>query len=51
MVVFFDAARRRALGRARPGGPVAGIQAVAFSPDGTRFASAGWHAQGGFVDL
>ena len=50
-LVFLDAATRRRLGR-HEAGMTARITSLAFSPDGSRLASAGFDNQGGgFVDL
>jgi DNA-binding SARP family transcriptional activator/WD40 repeat protein/energy-coupling factor transporter ATP-binding protein EcfA2 len=51
-LVFLDAATRRRLGGPHEAGMTALITSLAFSPDGTRLASAGFdHEGGGFVDL
>ena len=51
-VSFFDARSRRRIRPAHQSAPVGGVVALAFSPDGTRLAAAGWAAvDGGFVDL
>ena len=48
---FFDARTHRRLGRPYQTGGNSEITSIAFSPDGSRLASTGWHQQGGFVDL
>ena len=50
-VVFLDAVTRRRLGRPHEAGLTARITSLAFSPDGSRLASAGFDEGGGFVDL
>lgn len=50
-VIFLDARTHRRLAQPSQSGPVSEISALAFSPDGTRLASAGSTAYGGFVDL
>jgi WD40 repeat protein/DNA-binding SARP family transcriptional activator len=50
-VFFFDTVTRRRLGRPHDSGLTAAITALAFSPDGSRLASAGIDDGGGFVDL
>ena len=50
-VVFLDAVTRRRLGTRHQAGSPSGVSSLAFSPDGTRVASAGWDPTGGFVDL
>ena len=50
-VVFLDARTQRRLGKPHESGPVSEISALSFSADGTRLASAGSTAYGGFVDL
>ena len=50
-VIFFDARTRRRLGKPYQTGGNSEVSSLAFSPDGSRLASTGWHQQGGFVDL
>jgi DNA-binding SARP family transcriptional activator/WD40 repeat protein len=50
-LVFLDAVTRRRLGPPHQSARISVIYSLAFSPDGTRLATAGWNSQGGFVDM
>ena len=50
-VLFLDARTRQRLGKPRGSGTVSQVMSLAFSPDGSRLASGGSTAYGGFVDL
>jgi WD40 repeat protein len=50
-VLFLDAVTRRRLGTPHQVSGASRISALAFSPDGTRLASAGWGTRGAVIDL
>src|SRR5215204_2358017 len=50
-VIFLDARTRRRLAKRHEPVGSAEVTSIAFSPDGSRLASTGWHQEGGFVDL
>jgi DNA-binding SARP family transcriptional activator/WD40 repeat protein len=50
-VLFLDTVTRRRLGTPHQVSGATRITSLAFSPDGTRLASAGWDAPGAVVDL